>query len=167
MSVSEKRNVVHSTFCIERSYDASPERVFRAFADLESKSQWFSGPDPWVIRKRELDFRVGGCEVVTGGPKDGSSIAPLATEADCAVEGSRFEARYFDIIPNQRIIYAYDMYVGGRKLSVSLATVEVTAVGSGTRLTVTEQGAYLDGVDDGSQREEGTHWLLDKLGRSL
>jgi uncharacterized protein YndB with AHSA1/START domain len=167
MSVTEKRNVVHSTFCIERSYNAPPERVFRAFADLESKSQWFSGPEPWVIGTRELDFRVGGHELVTGGPKNGKSNGPIAIEADCAVEGSRFEARYLDIIPNQRIIYAYDMYVGGRKLSVSLATVEVTAVGSGTRLTVTEQGAYLDGVEDGSQREEGTRWLLDKLGRSL
>lgn len=167
MSVTAKRNVVHSTFCIERSYDASPERVFRAFAELESKSQWFSGPDPWVIEKRELDFRVGGHELVTGGPKNGKTSEPQSIEADCAVEGSRFEARYFDIIPNQRIIYAYDMYVGGRKLSVSLATVEVTALGSGTRLTVTEQGAYLDGVEDGSQREEGTRWLLDKLGRSL
>jgi uncharacterized protein YndB with AHSA1/START domain len=167
MSITAKRNVVHSTFCIERSYDASPERVFRAFAELESKSQWFSGPDPWVIEKRELDFRVGGHELVTGGPKNGKTSEPKSIEADCAVEGSRFEARYFDIIPNQRIIYAYDMYVGGRKLSVSLATVEVTAVGSGTRLTVTEQGAYLDGVEDGSQREEGTRWLLDELGRSL
>jgi uncharacterized protein YndB with AHSA1/START domain len=168
MSVTEKRNVVHSTFCIERNYEASPERVFRAFADLESKSKWFGGPDPWVIGKREFDFRVGGRELLTGGPQGTmtASTGP-ANDADCAVEGSRFEARYFDIIPNQRIIYAYDMYVGGRKLSVSLATVEVTAQGKGTRLTVTEQGAYLDGVEDGSQREEGTRWLLDKLGKSL
>ena len=167
MSVTEKRNVVHSTFCIERTYDASPERVFKAFADLETKAKWFSGPEPWVIGKRELDFRVGGHEVVTGGPPSGRSKGPIAVDADCAVEGSRFEARYFDIVSDQRIIYAYDMYVGGRKLSVSLATVEVTAQGKGTRLTVTEQGAYLDGVEDGSQREEGTKWLLDKIAQAL
>ncbi len=38
--VTEKRNVVHNTFCIERNYDAAPERVFQAFANLEHKTQW-------------------------------------------------------------------------------------------------------------------------------
>jgi uncharacterized protein YndB with AHSA1/START domain len=78
-----------------------------------------------------------------------------------------FDARYFDIIPNQRIVYAYDMYVGDRKLSVSLTTIEIEAQGGSTRLTMTEQGAFLDGVEDGSQREAGTKQLLDQLGRSL
>ena len=153
MSVTEKRNVVHSTFCIERTYDAAPERVFLAFADLESKTKWFSGPAEWLTDKREFDFRVGGREVLSGGPKGG----PFHT----------FDARYFDIVPGQRIIYGYDMFVGERKLSVSLATIELQAQGKGTRLTMTEQGAYLDGVEDGSQRERGTRDLLEKLAQSL
>ena len=154
MSFTEKkRGVVHSTFSIERNYDASPERVFAAFAQLESKRKWFSGPDEWVTGKCELDFRVGGREVLSGGPKGG----PAHT----------FDARYFDIIPNQRIIYAYDMYIGEQKLSVSLATIVLEPRGNGTRLTMTEQGAYLDGVEDGSEREAGTKQLLDNLGRSL
>ena len=153
MTTSQQRNVVHNTFRIERSFDASAERVFAAFADLESKAKWFSGPETWVAGKREFDFRVGGREVLSGGPKDG----PAHT----------FDARYFDIIPNQRIVYAYDMYVGDRKLSVSLATIEIEARGKSTRLTMTEQGAFLDGVEDGSQREAGTKELLDRLGRSL
>jgi len=153
MSISKKRNVVHSTFCVERSYDASPERVFQAFAELESKTKWFSGPSEWQTGKREFDFRVGGREVLSGGPPGG----PFHT----------FEARYFDIVPNQRIIYGYDMFVGEQKLSVSLATIELQAHGKGTRLTMTEQGAYLDGVEDGSQRERGTRDLLEKLGQSL
>ena len=53
-----------------------------------------------------------------------------------------------------------------RKLSVSLATVELEAAGAGTRLSITEQGAYLDGLDDGS-RKRGTAFLLDRLGASL
>jgi uncharacterized protein YndB with AHSA1/START domain len=150
---SEKRSVVHSTFCIERTYDASPERVFAAFAQLEAKSKWFSGPEQWRAEKREFDFRVGGREVVSGGPPG----EPPHT----------FDARYFDIVPGRRIIYAYDMYVGDRKLSVSLATIELQAQGKSTRLTMTEQGAYLDGLEDGSEREAGTRQLLDKLGRSL
>jgi uncharacterized protein YndB with AHSA1/START domain len=153
MPSTEKRSVVHHTFIIERNYDASPERVFQAFAQLESKAKWFSGPEEWLAQKREFDFRVGGREVLSGGPKGGTPHT--------------FDARYFDIIANQRIVYAYDMYVGERKLSVSLATIELQAQGKGTRLTMTEQGAYLDGVEDGSQRERGTKELLEKLGRSL
>ena len=38
---------------------------------------------------------------------------------------------------------------------------------AGTRLTYTEQGAYLDGLDTPEQREEGTAQLLDALGASL
>lgn len=153
MTPQEKRAVVHNTFRIERTYAASPERVFAAFAHPENKAKWFSGPEAWVAHERQFDFRVGGREVLSGGPKG----QPPHT----------FDARYFDIVPNQRIVYAYDMYVGERKLSVSLTTIEIAAQGSGTRLTMTEQGAFLDGVEDGSQREAGTQQLLDQLGRSL
>jgi hypothetical protein len=59
------------------------------------------------------------------------------------------------------------MYVDGTKVSVSLATVEFAKAGSGTKLTVTEQGAFLDGYDDAGSRERGTSDLLDSLGRSL
>ena len=164
MSTSQNSNVVHNTFRIERTYDASPERVYAAFADPESKAKWFNGPEGWVSYQRECDFRVGGREVVSGGPQG----APVpSTPADCAESGSVFDARYLDIVPNQRIVYVYDMYVGGRKLSVSLATIELTAQGKSTRLTMTEQGAFFGGAEDGSEREEGTKWLLEKLGRSL
>ena len=37
----------------------------------------------------------------------------------------------------------------------------------GTRLVLTEQGAYLDGFDDPSVRRQGMEELLDALGRSL
>jgi hypothetical protein len=36
-------------------------------------------------------------------------------------------------------------------ISVSLATVELKAEATGTRLVVTEQGAWLDGYDDGER----------------
>jgi len=153
MTVTEKRSVVHGTFTIERVYDASPERVFAAFSNREAKMKWFAGPEAWVTHQRELDFRIGGREVLSGGNQGG----PAHT----------FDARYYDIVPNRRIVYAYDMYVGDKKLSVSLTTVEILPQGKSTRLIFTEQGAYLDGVEDGSEREAGTRQLLEKLGHSL
>ena len=73
---------------------------------------------------------------------------------------------YFDIVPERRLVYAYDMYWQGKKISVSLASVEfVRRQGKRhTKLIVTEQHAFLDGYEDGGSRERGTLGLmLDNL----
>jgi uncharacterized protein YndB with AHSA1/START domain len=80
---------------------------------------------------------------------------------------SAFGASYQDIVPNQRIIYAYGMKIDGVPISVSLATIEFRPAGSGTLLVITEQGAFLDGYEDGGSRENGTGMLLDRLAASL
>jgi uncharacterized protein YndB with AHSA1/START domain len=143
------RSAQHATFVIERTYAAAPARVFAAFADPAAKARWFEGPAGWKLEIREVDFRVGGKERVRGVFPDG-----LASDFQCT---------YHDIVPDQRIVYAYDMYHGEKKLSVSLATIEVEPAGGGTRLTVTEQGVFLDGYDGADSREEGTRGLLDRL----
>jgi uncharacterized protein YndB with AHSA1/START domain len=148
-----KRSVTHDTFRIERTYDAAPSRVFEAFADPTAKARWFGGPPEWVQLEREMDFRVGGREVDSGGPKGG----PVHS----------FEARYQDIVPNERIVFTYDMHLGDARISVSLTTIELAPAGTGTRLVFTEQGVYLDGYDDARQREHGTRELLDALGAAL
>lgn len=59
------------------------------------------------------------------------------------------------------------MHLDGVRISVSLTTIELKPQGGGTKLVLTEQGAFLDGYDDAGAREEGTRELLDALGRSL
>jgi uncharacterized protein YndB with AHSA1/START domain len=100
-----------------------------------------------------MDFRVGGRERNSGGPKGGPQHV--------------FEARYLDIVENERVIYVYDMYIGARKISVSLATVEFLRDGAGTRLRVTEHGAFLDDYADNGSRERGTRELLEAIAESL
>ena len=70
-------------------------------------------------------------------------------------------------VPNQRIIYAYDMHLDDERISVSLATIEFSDESGGTRLVLTEHGAYLDGLDKPEDREHGTNFLLDALGAVL
>jgi uncharacterized protein YndB with AHSA1/START domain len=148
-----ERSVTHATFTIERDYDAAPARVFAAWASAKAKALWFRGPDEWQGSEHELDFRVGGRERVSGGPKGGTTHT--------------YSAVYQDIVPNERIILSYDMHLDQTRISVSLATIEFKPAGSGTRLVYTEQGAYLDGYDDAGSREHGTRELLDKLGAAL
>ena len=59
------------------------------------------------------------------------------------------------------------MYSDEVRISVSLGAVELTPDGSGTRLTYTDHGAYLDGLDTPEEREHGTNELFDALGRNL
>jgi uncharacterized protein YndB with AHSA1/START domain len=148
-----ERFTTHGTFVIERTYDASPARVFKAWADPSAKARWFVGPADWQLLERAIDFRVGGQERLSG--RKGSGIV------------STFDGVYHDIVPDRRIIYSYDMHLDQKHISVSLATVELTPVGTGTRLVFTEQAAFLDGYDDAGSREGGTRALLEKLGAEL
>jgi uncharacterized protein YndB with AHSA1/START domain len=147
--------VVHAVFHIERTFAAAPPRVFRAFSDPAAKAVWFVGsPQKWRLLERVMDFRVGGRELLRGKWANG----PETT----------FDAVYHDIVPDQRILYSYNMFVDARKLSVSLATIEIgPAAGGGTHLKVSEQGAFLDGYEDAGSRERGTGELLEALGASL
>jgi uncharacterized protein YndB with AHSA1/START domain len=147
------RKVTHATFSIERSYDVAPERVFRAFADREAKAKWFAGSGAWREGKRTMDFRVGGKEHLSGGGKDKPPHV--------------FDAIYQDIVPNERIIYTYEMHIGETRISVSLATIEFKKAGKGTKMTFTEQGAFLDDFDQPETREAGTKVLLEQLAKSL
>ena len=144
-------HVTHATFTLERSYPAPPARVFAAWADPAAKARWFT---PGPGSRHELDFRVGGREVATGGPEGG----PLMT----------FETLYRDIVTEQRIVYTSTLSAGADLMTVSLTTVEFTpGEGGGTRLVLTEQGAFLDGQEQPAWREQGTADQLEALAAEL
>ena len=152
-----ERSVVLDTFSIERTYPVPPAEVFAAFASSEAKTAWGSADIeiPADAEPSEFDFRPGGRERFT--VAGGGSVY-------------RYDALYYDIVPGQRIVYSYEMYADGARISVSVATIEFANSGDGTALTWTEQGAYLDGID-GPQapalRKEGTAEMLDGLSRHL
>jgi uncharacterized protein YndB with AHSA1/START domain len=81
----------------------------------------------------------------------------------------KFRAIYQDIVPNERIIYSYDMHLDDVRISVSLTSFEIKPDGDHAILVMTEHGAFLDGfAGDGNDiRREGTSQLLDQLGAFL
>lgn len=153
------RSVIHDTFVIERTYPVIPSRVFAAFASREAKDAWgdtvdIAGAEP-TTGKVEFDFRVGGHErfgMVYQGVK------------------YTYDAIYYDIVSEQRLVYSYEMYADGVRISVSVATIEFVNTDDGTTLTWTEQGAYLDGIDGQDAprlRQGGTSEMLDGLAKYL
>ncbi len=146
-----ERSTDHATFALERTYAASPARVFAAWADPTAKASWFGPPEN--KGEHSLEFSVGGHERLTVNTDDGARYT--------------YDALYRDIVPDTRIVYVYEMYRDDTRLSVSVATVEFETAGEGTRLVLTEQGVFLDGQDTPAAREDGTKPLLVALERYL
>jgi uncharacterized protein YndB with AHSA1/START domain len=138
----------HTDFVIEREFAAAPEAVFQAWADPDAKRGW-SDCHPEHTTAYQLDFRPHGRETHR-------VVYPDGRVQD-------IEKVFFDIVPGRRIVFAYDIRLDTRPLSVSLVTVEFFAGGRGTRMVYTEQLAYLDGHEDRSQRLHGTQEGLDRL----
>ena len=153
MTAKPAITAVPATFTIERRYPALPSRVFAAWATVEAKQRWAFCDESWKPALHELDFRVGGREQIVTGPAGGTRHV--------------FNGVYMDIVPDRRIIFAYDMHLDRRRISVSLATIEFQTEARGTLMRFTEQGVFLDGYDDIKGREEGTAIGLDNLDRIL
>jgi uncharacterized protein YndB with AHSA1/START domain len=103
----------------------------------------------------EFDFRVSGHERFGVG-HDGVSYT--------------YDALYYDIVPDKRLVYSYEMYADNVRISVSVATIELAETDGTTTLVWTEQGAYLDGHDGREAprlRQEGTGEMLDGLVKYL
>jgi uncharacterized protein YndB with AHSA1/START domain len=149
----ETRSVVHATFHLERTYGAPVARVWKALTDTAAKSKWFGRSDGLELIERYMEVRAGGRERLKGRWEGGVV--------------STFDALYHDVIENERLVYTYEMHMDDRKISVSLATLQLRPDAAGTTLLITEQGAFLDGYDDAGSREQGTGFLMDALGASL
>jgi uncharacterized protein YndB with AHSA1/START domain len=142
--------ILHDTFTLERTFDASVAEVWRVWTDPELRPRWFHGPEGWTELERTIDFRVGGSEILRGRMSSGME--------------SKFVSRFHIIAPERHIVSTYDMAVGSSEMSVTLATLELAAAAGSTRLRYTEQGVFFDGnLDSPKNRKHGTSWHLDNL----
>ena len=146
---------IHRQFTLERAYRQSPERVYAAFSDPKKKRRWFAEGAGFVIDDYSLEFRIGGFERTRF--RFGKDGPPMTN--DCV---------YTDLVPNERLVFAYWMTIGGAPLSSSHASIELFAQpNGGTLLKMTEHDIFLNGEDGVDDRKKGTADLLERLAEAL
>lgn len=143
----------HATFTITRDFNAPPTRVYAAHIEHDAKMRWFVEGEGFSTNQYTLDARPHGWEIWRGAYQGGPEITN--------------NTLYFELTPDERIIFAYEMFIGAERLSASLVTIDFEARGAGTRLTFTEQGAYVGGPEIAEERKRGTLELMDALAREV
>ncbi len=140
--------VTHSTFTLERRYQASLDRVFQAWATPAARRRWMAQG-----AEHSQDFVVGGLETVNGRDGQGRPVT--------------YQARYDEIVPNERILTSSTLHTGDRLSTVSVTSVEFRSEHGDTWLVLTEHGIYLPGQERPEWREQGTAQQLDNLTTEL
>lgn len=153
MTETGKPPVHHATIVIERSYNASPARLFGAFADPAARMRWGVPSSHVELVYDAADFRVGGLDLGRCGPH-GKLIYHV-------------ETRYHDIIPDQRIVYTEVVCQDRFPLSFALITVEFEAAATGSTLTVTDQVVSYGGESMVDGHRAGLEGALDNLNFEL
>ena len=136
--------ITHSTFTLERRYPASVERVFQAWANPEARRRWIAQG-----AEHSQTFVVGGLETVKGFDDEGRALT--------------YEARYAEIVLNERILTTSTLHTEERLSTVSVTSVEFRAEDADTLVVLTEHGIYLPGQEQPEWREHGTAQQLDTL----
>ncbi len=142
-----------STFTLERTLKASPARVFRAWAEPEQRAVWAAPEEGITLRIDAADFSVGGQD---------KTVCVAGGEDAYFVNG-----RYYDIVPDARIVMTETIATPEGRLGVSLVSAEFIASGEGCTLVLTVQTSALDGsgLEDGVN--EGWTASLDTLAAML
>lgn len=145
--------LAHATIVMERTYKATPARVFAAWADVEARQRWSAPAENIRIVYEESDFREGGRDV-------SRCIEPGNADYVATVH-------YLDIRRDARIVFAEAVAHGNVNVSSALISVELTPTGAETRLVLTMQIVAFDGskMEDGYQF--GWSAALDNLGKEF
>jgi uncharacterized protein YndB with AHSA1/START domain len=142
-------STLHTTLVFERTISAPIEAVFAAFAEPVKRAAWGTPSDTAVVIYDETDFREGGQDKFRCGSKTNPNIHGVTS--------------YLDIVFNRRIVSSETITVDGKRLCVSLATLELTPDGKETKLKNTTQLVSFIGQDMVNGHMMGTNASLDNL----
>lgn len=153
MMSSSSTRIVPVTIRVERHLQHRPEEVFDAYADIEQRTKWLTGPED-TISYESHDFRTGGSDYFVQQRHGGRSVS-----------GTN---RYEHIVVSECIVIAERrLTTDGRLLTLSLTSWSVAPEGPGSALAITYQTTSVVG----SQPIEGARYryemMVDRLTRHL
>jgi uncharacterized protein YndB with AHSA1/START domain len=145
--------IAHATIVMERTYTATPQRVFAAWADVEARKRWSAPTDDIRIEYEASDFREGGRDV-------SRCIEPGTADYVATVN-------YLDIRKGQRIVFSEDVVHGNKRVSAALISMELTPKGDATHLALTMQIASFDNASMEQGYQFGWSAALDNLAKEF
>ena len=122
--MSTKAESATETLRLERTLNATPERVYRAFTEPALLKQWHA-PGDYAAESVEADVRVGGTYSIT-------MKSPAGTEHTT-------RGTYQEVVPNERLVYTWRWQDEAHDVGETLVTIQLQPEGEATRLTLTHE----------------------------
>ena len=153
--------VKFDSFEMDEAFACPVQKLFAAFTDPVTKRAWYADgahAETHETLEYALDPQVGGKEVFRLALNDKTPMPGLEIEmvGECVAR-----------VDNALLVYASRMSARGQVVSITNEAFEFTADGAGSRLRLTQQGAYLEGSDGPELRRRGHEQLLSDLRRYL
>jgi uncharacterized protein YndB with AHSA1/START domain len=143
---------------LERTYDASPETVWRAWTDPEMIKQWW-GPDNVIIPECTVDLRVGGKIYIV--MEAGEAMGPY--------KGTQWPmlGEFTTIVPNSQLSYSAQAWTEGQKENATIdQTTEITLTEDQGKTKVKVRAAiYKSGPDAGTAIQGMEYGFTQQLGK--
>jgi uncharacterized protein YndB with AHSA1/START domain len=135
---------------LQRTFRASPERVFRAWTQPAALRQWWCPPG-WVAGEIKIDLCIGGTYSIAmsrGG----------AASAGVSVSGQVLEVR-----PSERLVYTWRWEGAFAEMPETLVILELRGSDDETLLTLHHDNF----VDPGLRQQHRSGWMAacDRLDR--
>ncbi len=131
---------------IVRTFDASPERVYQAWADPSVVKRWF-GPTPeFSTPIVEVDLRIGGTYRIGMKSPDGELYVATGV--------------YQEIVPNEKLVFTW-RWENDSFSPETLVTVEFKKSGEHTELVFTHENFATEEL--AKDHQEGWEGALSKL----
>ncbi|MDX2156165.1 MAG: SRPBCC domain-containing protein [Hyphomicrobiaceae bacterium] len=143
----------HRTVVLARTFEVPVTRLYAALSLADERARSASvGEDIHVVLD-EVDFRVGGHDLLRFGPWGHPRFTVLST--------------YHDIVPERRIVSCDVVSERGTPVSVAVATIELKPLGHRCQLKLTAQLVALHDPDRLEGADVYYETLLANLGRYL
>lgn len=138
---------IECTLVLKRIYDAPVERVWKAWTDPAELANWYVAGTDHVVHFCEADVRVGGTYRVGFGPPGKTPYVETG--------------RYMEIVPMKRLVFEESVAFEGKRIHVTLTTVEFRDLGGRTELVLSCSG------DEAWRTGEGWTPCLESLAAFL